>query len=91
VELATAHEEMFGPYVETITASSRSIDVLLAGYGIFAEGPRVALRQYAEILSSHGAECNLLEGPPTPKPQAIGLLMCQGFVVSEYLWAERIL
>lgn len=65
--------------------------MLLAGYGILASGPEVVLNPYIEILTAHGIACHLNTGPVQPKPQAVGLLMNRGFVVSQYMWAERVL
>ena len=91
LELARVHEQLCAPYVDNLIADPRAVDVILAGYGIVASGPELVLISYMEILTAHGVDCRLNASPVQPKPQAVGLLMARGFVVSQYMWAERIL
>jgi hypothetical protein len=91
LELASAHERLFSPYIDNLLANPRAVDVLLAGYGILAFGPEVVLTPYIEILTAHGVACRLNTSTLQPEPRAVALLMNRGFVVSEYMWAERIL
>ena len=91
LELAKVHVRLHSPYMENPFASPQAIDVLLAGYGIVASGPTVILDTYIEVLAAHGVACHINTGSEEQIPQAVGLLMDRGFVVSQFMWAEQIL
>jgi hypothetical protein len=66
--------------------------VLLAGYGIFAEGPTSILNGYVEVLEKHGIGCHLSDATHTERrSHVIALLMSKGYVISEYMTADQIL
>jgi hypothetical protein len=73
--------------------------MLNASYGLFAEGPKPLLQEYARCLEQHGITCNILEHQPLAmtnekqieaRPQMQILLLEDSYFIGEqFVFAKR--
>lgn len=69
---------------------SINLDVLIAGYGIVAEGPLPWVEKVDELLKQHQVATTLLVGTRQSRKKPLALLMSRGFVVAEKMTAEKL-
>jgi hypothetical protein len=73
--------------------------MLNASYGLFAEGPKPLLKEYARCLEQHGITCNILKHQPLAmtnekqieaRPQMQILLLEDSYFIGEqFVFAKR--
>jgi hypothetical protein len=85
---------------EHLHGGIENLAMLNASYGLFAQGPRPLLQEYARCLEQHGITCNILEHQPLQmmkdekqveaKPQMQILLLDESYFIGEqFVFAKR--